>query len=485
MAFAAESAFDRASQQATAAEQADNSAEIHQPFISRYQSAIWPRRVVVTATVGALLGGVLGLGLSHLGGSKVHAASEVLVAPDPPLLGDSQQVTSETAQRFVQNQVLVVSSDEFQAEVAARLGLPDVTDFQVTQVALTDVMRISVTADDENQARRIADTAATLYAADRQRTSAARYTAAIGGVEQRAGTLAVQLRDFPATSGPGQEAQLQALSTQYQQLLGQEEQLRLAADQTTGLVEIVKRGTVTSTDGPSSVMVGLLAMLGALAGFGLAMLRRRRRRVIYRADDLGDLAIQPTTVLPNLAGWRSPATRRRRLAAADRAVRLHLNQRAGLDGPIDLVIAVLAVAPGVGGTFVARRFMASAARRGAEVVDDSTSTPENEPRLRPTVKIVDSPVLSSSGEAIQAARGADVLVLVVGLGRSTYDEVRDALLELTIAGVAPHGVVLNEPPLHRRRRSSTRTGRPLHEGLPAQQHPMATAPVEDPIPVER
>src|SRR5262245_11479674 len=157
MAFDAESAFERTSQQSTAAEWADNSAEVHQQFVSRRSSAAWPRRVALTVAGGAILGGVLGFGLGQLGGSSASATSEVLVRPDPPLLGDSQQVTSETAQRFVQNQVLVVSSDEFRTKVAARLGLRDVTAFDVTQVALTDVIRISVAGADDNQARGIAD----------------------------------------------------------------------------------------------------------------------------------------------------------------------------------------------------------------------------------------------------------------------------------------------------------------------------------------
>jgi hypothetical protein len=437
----------------------------------------------------------------------VHASAEVLVTPDPPLLGNSQQVTSDTAQRFVQNQVLVLASDQFKAAVATRLGLRDVADFQVTQVALTDVIRISVTASDENQARRLADTAATVYAADRQRASTARYTAAVSGVERRAEALAAQLRDFPAASGPGAAARLQALSTQYQQLLGQAGQLRLAADEAIPPVQIVKRGTVTSTGGPSPTKVGLLAVLGALVGLGVAVLQRRHRRVIYGVGDLGDLAVRSTTVLPNLAGRRRPPARRRRLeAAADRAVRLHLPPGTGLDGPMEPVVVVLGAASGVGGTFVAGRLVASAAQRGRPVPVGSAvgpgpgaglawgarraadvrpaaapaHAPGDEPGSGPTVKIIDSPALSSSGAAVRLARGADVVVLVVGLGVNTYHEVHDVLVELAAAGVVPHGMILNELPPRRKRRAPPKTDPPADDGPPRRPDPDAAVPAADP-----
>jgi LPXTG-motif cell wall-anchored protein len=486
MAFAAEGAVDRASQQADVTGHVNNALVVFQPSLPRHQSAAWSRRAAAAAVVGVVLGGLLGLGVSRLGGSQVQASSAVLVAPDPPLLGDGQPVNSDTAQRFVQNEIQVLSSGELRSEVATRLGLRDVAPFQVTQVALTDVIQITVTAGGEGQARQIADTAATQYAADRQSGLSTRYTSAIGGVDQQAERLAGQLRTFPAATGPGQTQQLQAISAEYQQLLGQDAQLRLAAAQAAPLVQIVKQGAVTSTGGSSSTTVGLLAMVGALAGAGVAVWRRRRRRVIYSVRDLGQGGVQPATVLPNLAAMRWGAARRRRLAAADRAMRAHLSRLSALDGTVNPVVVVLPVGPRTGATFVARRLAASAAaRRGAAIAEGRERAPGDEPGSRSVVRVVESPVLSSSGEAVRLARGADALVLVAGLGVSTYDEVQDVVVELAAAGVTPHGLVLNELPLRRPRGRSREPGLPGRDGPPPQRHPLPAAAASSPVRAER
>jgi uncharacterized protein involved in exopolysaccharide biosynthesis len=214
------------------------------------------------------------------------ASALVRLAPDPVLPDGTQPNPTDINDRFVQSELLSITADAAQVEVARRTGSSAKPSIKATQIGTTDVIEISATASDRAQAVLDADAAAATYV-DRRTTAAvaavARAKAVVEGqlAEVDSAIAALPVPADPSAPVPNTSASRgTALADEYARLLSVDHQIATvdptANPPATVVDPAAQRGAASNRSPARMAVIG--ALIGALLAIGVAVVDQRAAR---------------------------------------------------------------------------------------------------------------------------------------------------------------------------------------------------------------
>ncbi|MEI4278301.1 hypothetical protein [Klenkia terrae] len=479
------------------------------------------------ALVGALLGAVvLGAGGALLAASaepEVNAAALVQTYPDPagvenPTTGTLDGDQAARNATYLETELVTLNSADLAAAVATTLGdAQDDVRLESVRSGDSNVITITGTSTDAQDAVAQAQTAAETYISGRQQRLADRITGLLATVETQISTnqQALDALPTPPTNGVDvNQQQRAALSQQNIDLLSARDTLQRAAADTGQVAGVIQQAAVLPSGSLSSGVLTVAAaiLVGALLGGVLAPVVSSLRGRVRDSHDVSGLGVP--VISPDLPA----AASRRRAGVLRRVVQLQALQLP--EGPVNGgSLAVVAPGPGVGTTFVALAHARHAALRRPTLLvsydldeiaallgglhepslvvlgtggGSGHSAPDaqrSEVLVRRAVGapglavlalqtgtgladvvpsgladaaagagwavVVDAPPLDRSDEGLLAARQCRETILVAATGPSRIADVDRAVQILHGAGATPAGIVVNKAPRHRRRRKPT------------------------------
>jgi hypothetical protein len=178
--------------------------------------------IVLTCAIdGALIAALL----TVAGGSHYRAETLLEVRADPPVLQDDGPSRSpDEADRYLQTEILAIQSS------FERGGLGREGSLAVQQVGVTDVLALQISAEDAATAVRLAGEVTDRYVADRTARSTQRIEEVTAEVQAQLADVSTQI-DLLAAAPPEDQsanARRNALSAEYQRLVGTQHELDLA-----------------------------------------------------------------------------------------------------------------------------------------------------------------------------------------------------------------------------------------------------------------
>lgn len=253
--------------------------------------------LTVALLVGGLVGGLFWAVTPH----PVEASTVIRVVNDAEALAsplNDGTTSGDVATAYVSGEVAVLSSDAFAEQVSAATGQP-VQPLTVTQVATSDLVTMSTSADDTQTATSILDAAITTYRAARQDAAATRLGAELDTTQSR----------LTAVRRAGSD---EANSTEAARLLAHLSDIVAAQARLDEMVPVVAAPAVVTPKGVGraalSVMLG--AVLVALLVAVTAAVIRLRDQVVRAPSDLTGLGyrvLMPVFDLAAKGSWDSSA----------------------------------------------------------------------------------------------------------------------------------------------------------------------------------
>lgn len=278
------------------------------------------RHVLVGLVVGALLGVLVGVTRPATG-----SASAVLsIQPVQPLSAVSIGPTgTQDATTFIQGELIVLNGGDLRSRVQSSLGLAALPRTTASQIGGTYAVTLTAQAKTPRQAVQSVKALADTYTAERQARLQDEVTQALASVSTQLDSLreALALPALqPAVNGTV-NLQAQGLQTELGRLLAVNSSLTLSRGQLGRAVAVLQTPEAAGEGQlPPAVRYGLAgSLLGALAGLGVLLLRRRLVAARPDASELTGLGVP--VLLPELtAGGREgePLTRVRAAAAPAR-----------------------------------------------------------------------------------------------------------------------------------------------------------------------
>lgn len=326
---------------------------------------LW-RRVGAALIVGVVLGALAGLLYGIAQPASYTAVTALSVLPDSTVSQSQDTGTEQDATSFIQAQLVVLNGDQLAGTVQQSLGLSDRPAVSSAQVGQTYVVQVTATADDEDQAKRVATATAAAYTTLRT----GQLTASLDARDEQvaAQLTSVQAALAAATPAAGAEntnvtpAQT-ALQTQYQTLLQDQSSLQLERTQINQVVTVL---TPASSAAPGALSgTASSALVGALLGAVVALaLLGVVRRVVPRVRSVGDLSSLGVPVLLPVLPTRKRRAGRGPNAWRSNAGRLLAARLAGRGSARHTPLIVVGATPGVGASHVAASLSAGMAERG-------------------------------------------------------------------------------------------------------------------------
>ncbi|CAA9221736.1 MAG: Tyrosine-protein kinase EpsD [uncultured Acidimicrobiales bacterium] len=334
-----------------------------------------------------------------------QATAEVLLKPNNPeeRYTEPSQVFFDPDRHALQ-QLTIIGSRAVAARAAA--ALPGMTEQQVrdaVSVAAADKDDImSVTAEHVRpvRAKEIADAVAAAYIEDRRLTNVANLNSKLTAIDKRLAELKVDLdARRPATPAPGlnvpaADPTYTAASARYDVLSEEREGLGLDIQYQKGEAEVIRTAEVPTkpigTSLPAALILG--ALVGAMAGFGAALLRDQLDDSVRSTEEAERLS--GLRVLAKLPADRTSAKRPSHLATvadplgplaeASRSLRTSISLLA-LDTPINRVM-ITSASPGDGKTLVTANLGVTYAQAGSSTL--LVSADLRRPRLESLMGVV-------------------------------------------------------------------------------------------------
>jgi uncharacterized protein involved in exopolysaccharide biosynthesis len=253
-----------------------------------------PRRSPISPLVPVVLGAVVFAVLAWLftlaGATDYRGTARLSVHPDPPLTEDPGTVSPEQADRFVQGEVLVINGGGFRREMAQRTQGPEDIPIEASQVAATDVVELSATADGPRAAAALANLAVEAYVERRAEAASIRLRDASTEIAAQLAETSRALEGLAATDAqdPTIEARRAALEGELTRLVALDNELRLQGVEGASAVEVIDQAHANDAVRLSRPLwtAFLGALLGAAVGL-LASLVLQRQGVVDRWDSGG------------------------------------------------------------------------------------------------------------------------------------------------------------------------------------------------------
>lgn len=361
-------------------------------FITRAIRRFW--WVVVVGGVLGLLGGVVAMD----GGPDVYESNAMILVSPVTEWGASATSTD----RFVQNQVSLLSSSTLAERVAAEIDVDEALVVHATtfeQVAGTDVIRVSVRSESPELSQSIANRYVDAYLESVREQAAAARAPDLDDLDERLQDLEGQIEDvdaliqsamepyLPGGSIAGPDPQIvpsiveidPALATrrevaiqQYSDLLAQRNTMTLGGAQARSGTQVWQRADLppaaTPGDRPLMLFAGPLLglMVGCLAAVGLARASDR----VLDADEVSEVLGVPVTGRAVVRASDAAAVLATRVPQEIAGVTHHLCVRSEASGSSGrALVVVVAGAQGAAGTDVVAAAMSRAfAEAGARTV---------------------------------------------------------------------------------------------------------------------
>lgn len=469
-------------------------------------------RALASALLGAVILGGLAGAYAGTRTEPVTATALVLSVPDPDALvnlgGASSGDPAARNETYLEGELALITQGDLDDRVAAAVGgsVPTIT---ASRVGQSNLVSLSVTADDAERAVRETQAAAEIYVQDRQQQLTTRIETAIATVDREIAQISTQL----SASGP--QPELNALSTQYSTLLVDRDALQRALGDASSIARTVQRAKPEPRGVISPLLLAVIggAALGALLGllisripgslgsrireeadvsrlgapvFTPALPTRhgtRNATAIMHAVHLqsllmpagpahgGSLTVlaadrEANTTVAAVAHARHAARRRRTLLVCATSLLEEEVAALGVDpaapGLADLS---LPAGPGPASTKALDRVIQSTDVPGLFVIAPGAASGRLLTRAEDLLRdgffaaveaagwavVVDSAPLDESDIGLLAARHSSELALVVRLGRTKVDDAHRTLKILRIAGVRLSGVLVDRPARLRRR----------------------------------
>jgi Mrp family chromosome partitioning ATPase len=319
--------------------------------------------VLSSTFIGALLVGGIGF-VSAARDHRYTATALISVLPDPAPLNAAATGSSDTQDRFVQSQVLVFNSSQFQREVTRKLALGPSSSISASQVGTTNTVKITGTSTSARSAMALADAATGQYMAAHSAAADERANAAASAVEQQFDRVRTGLAGIVGSPDP----QRNALETEYARLLSLRSQIALARSEADRSVTSVTTAGAAGARRvtPPTQRAALLALLGAVLGLGTSLLWRAKSPRVLTAGMVNDL--DPAPVLPHMsravAQWRRTLGDGEPAPGVERAVRLQVGHLTRGTEPLGRPpVLVISASSGAGTSFTALNLALEGARR--------------------------------------------------------------------------------------------------------------------------
>jgi polysaccharide biosynthesis transport protein len=276
------------------------------------------RRRKGTLVLSVVVAVGLSAGLSLLQTPVYEASARLLLQPrTTESLFDQGAALRLDPARAVRNEIEVFRSEAVKDAVRAELGsAPDVG---VAPVGDTDVVAVRAESTDPQRAARVANTYAEAFIAFRQRQAVEDLQSAgeevqskVDDLQGQIDALDRQVADAPAAE---REARRAALAQQRQALVSTQalfrqrlDQIQVEAPLKSGGAQLVSRAAVPAEPfAPRPVRNGALAaVIGLLAGVGLASLRHHFDDSLSTKDDLEEATGLPTVGVVPYAATSQP-----------------------------------------------------------------------------------------------------------------------------------------------------------------------------------
>ncbi len=343
-----------------------------------YFAVLWRRKFTILLTVVVAVGIAIGIDFAR---TKQYTSTAQLLLTVPGVsANNSQQVTA--AQPNVPTDIQLIQSAQVQQAVTKKIGsAPGVA---VSEVGTTNIVNISATSPNPNQAATVANTYATAYL----EVSSANY---LGSINAQIAQLQSQINDLQTTinqinaqlgsasgtSASNLESQLTSLLAQQQTTKTQLTALQQSAANASG-GQVVTPATPSSTpSSPKRTRDALIALAGGLLlGLGLALLRDFFDDRIRSREDLEEAvpSIPIVGMIPEVSDWRNRrkpflvelARPRSPAAEAYRSLRTSI-QFMSLDHPVKL-LQITSGAAAEGKTTTSANLAVAMAEAGTQVV---------------------------------------------------------------------------------------------------------------------
>jgi uncharacterized protein involved in exopolysaccharide biosynthesis len=227
---------------------------------------------LVPVVIGAVVFALLAWLFTFVGGTDYRATARLSVHADPPLSEDPGTSSPDQADRFVQEEVLAINGGGFRRQIAERTQGPDDVPIEADQVAATDVVELSATADGPRAAAALANLAVDEYAERRAEAASIRLKAASAEI---AAQMAETTRALGALAETGSqdattEARRIALEAELGRLVAMDNELRLRTVQGAPAVEVIDPAHANDAIRLSRPL--WTAFLGALLGAVIGLL---------------------------------------------------------------------------------------------------------------------------------------------------------------------------------------------------------------------
>ena len=427
------------------------------------RSELGLRRLLVWATVGLLIGALLGFAYGSTRPDSATAEAVITILPEASVtsvaLGAAD--TGQDATAFIQSELIVLTGRQLREQVQTQLGLGTTSGITASQVGLTYVVNVRASAADRGQAVRRLKATVDAYAAQREKALTADIERAVTSVNARLKSVQEALESpalRPRVTGPtdAPPAEARALQEEYGRLVTVNSALGFARGQLARSVTTVQPAAPVD-GGPSPAVQGAAAgaVVGVLVALGVLLLHRRMRRRVSDAGELAGLGVPVLLpALPRDSGRAFPIA----VSEVSREARLVGARLVPTTSDEQVALVLFGTSTDAGTGFVAAALAAALAERGPvllllanDLVGRSTAARLGMSADAPG--LADLPAVALTPKHLEAVTQPTVLpgVQAVGRGRRTGSPLLlqrllgDGILEAALDTGAT--VVVEAPPL--------------------------------------
>jgi Mrp family chromosome partitioning ATPase len=331
--------------------------------------------VAVCGVIGVLVGLIVSLA------STRYQASSLVRIGQKTSQSTTGQPTVDQLDRYVQTELYAFTSRDLLDEVGGKAHVAGTPNISATQLASTDVIRVTAEADTPATAVALADTAVDVYMKLRLAASNAKagqtLTTLTGEIDQ------TRQQMDQLGYGNVDSAMRSALDARLSRLVEQQDQVQLDASGEAATVQVVTsaaaEGGVPASSPLSSALLG--GLLGALAGVGVAILLSRSDGRVEGPGDLRDI-VPPKTIVeipkarrdrrglasgPPSRAVREPSDRPGQRPVVPQLRRLSYGL-ARVTATFGQPVLVVGDTTGAGASFVATELALNAARKGPTIL---------------------------------------------------------------------------------------------------------------------
>jgi polysaccharide biosynthesis transport protein len=344
-----------------------------------YVAVLWRRKFTILLTVVVAVAIAIGIDFAR---TKQYTSTAALLLTIPGISANSSTAQAYATQPNVPTDIELIQSAQVQDAVTKKIGsAPGVA---VTQVGTTNVVDISATSPDPDEAAKVANAYATSYLEVSSgnylssiNAQVAQYQSQINGLQTQIDQINGQLSDASGTNASNLESQLTSLLAQQQSVKTALASLQQSAANASGGQVVTPATPSSSPSSPKRTRDALIALAGGLLlGLGLALLRDYFDDRIRSREDLEEAVptIPIVGMIPEVSDWRNRrkpflvelARPRSPAAEAYRSLRTSI-QFMSLDHPVKL-LQITSGAASEGKTTTSANLAVAMAEAGTQVV---------------------------------------------------------------------------------------------------------------------